>query len=83
MVLSSFAKPLRFSSKAFLARILERDKAENLASLLGGAETAGFGVCGFSSIGATGFAISVFEAVFATSMTFGICFSSFEMSAIE
>ena len=81
--MSSLTNPFKFSSKAFLARILESDKAENLASLLGEAETTGFGVCGFSSIGATGFAISVFEAVFATSIAFGICFSSFEMSAIE
>jgi hypothetical protein len=29
--------------------------------LLGGAETVGFGVCGFSSIGTTGLAISFFS----------------------
>ena len=82
-MLSSFTNPFKFSSKAFLARILESDKAENLASLLEGAETGGFGVCGFSSIGATGLAISVFEVVFGVSEVTGICFSSFEMSAIE
>jgi hypothetical protein len=42
-------KPFKFSSKAFLARILESDKAENLVSLLTvegttGLVTAGFGV---------------------------------------
>jgi uncharacterized protein (DUF697 family) len=66
-----------------LARILESDKAENLVSLLGGAETVGFVVCGFSSIATTGFAVSVFGTVFAASATIGIWFFSFEISAIE
>ena len=61
MVLSSFTNPFKFSSKAFLARMLESDKAENFASLPGGFETAGFGACGFFSIGATGLAISFFS----------------------
>jgi hypothetical protein len=35
MVLSSFfTNPFKFSSKAFLARILESDNAENFGSLL-------------------------------------------------
>lgn len=63
--------------------MLESDRAENLVSLLGAAETAGFGVCVFSSIGATGFAISVFEAVFTVSWVTGIWFFSLEISAIE
>ena len=82
-MLSSLTNPFKFSSKAFLARMLESDKVENFASLLGGVETTGFGVFGFSSIGATGLAISVFETVFATSATIGIWFFSFETSAIE
>jgi hypothetical protein len=63
--------------------MLESDKAENFTSLLGGAETAGFVVCVFSSFGATGFAISVFEAVFTVSWVTGIWFFSLEISAIE
>ncbi|OOG77560.1 hypothetical protein B0E44_02490 [Flavobacterium sp. A45] len=81
--MSSFTKPFKFSSKAFLARMLESDKAENFASLLKGFDTDGFGVLGSSSIGATGLVISAFEAVFVTSSTIGICFFSFEISAIE
>nr|WP_315154177.1 hypothetical protein [uncultured Flavobacterium sp.] len=81
--MSSLTNPFKFSSKAFLARILESDNAENLVSLLGGAETTGFGVFGFSSIGATGLAISVFETVFGVSGVTGIWLFSFETSAIE
>jgi hypothetical protein len=83
IAVSSFTNPFKFSSKAFLARILESDKAENLASLLGATETVGFGVCGFFSIGAIGLAVSVFGTAFATSVTIGIWFFSFEISAIE
>ncbi len=43
--------------------MLESDKAENFASLLGGTETAGLAICGFSSTTATGLSISAF-AVF-------------------
>ncbi|MBF4472020.1 hypothetical protein [Flavobacterium sp. HJJ] len=50
-----------------MARILERDKAENFASLFEGAAAAGFEVLGFSSVEVTGLAISVFETVFALS----------------
>lgn len=63
--------------------MLESDKVENFASLLGGAETTGFGVFGFSSISATGLVISVFETVFGVSGVTGIWFFSFETSAIE
>ncbi|MGQ7947716.1 hypothetical protein [Flavobacterium sp. WC2509] len=60
-LLSSFTNPFKFSSKAFLARMLERDKAENLGSLLGGFENAGFTIGVFSSTNAIGFAISFFS----------------------
>lgn len=65
--MSSFTNPFKFSSKAFLARILESDKAENFVSLLAGVETAGFGAFGFSSVEVLGFTISVFETVFTAS----------------
>jgi hypothetical protein len=60
MALSCLTKPFRFSSKDFLARILESDKAENFGSLLIGAVTAGFATGVFSSVTAVGFAVSIF-----------------------
>jgi hypothetical protein len=46
-----------------LARILESDKAENLASLLGMPGIRGFGICGFSSETAIGLVISLFSVL--------------------
>jgi hypothetical protein len=62
-VLSSFfTNPFKFSSKAFLARILESDKAENFGSLLVVVE-----ITGFSTTASIGFVVSVvsdFNSVF-------------------
>ncbi|HSD05664.1 hypothetical protein [Flavobacterium sp.] len=41
-LLSSFTKPFKLSSKFFLARILESDKAENLVSFPGVVGVTGF-----------------------------------------
>ncbi|HEU4791769.1 MAG TPA: hypothetical protein VFS71_18940 [Flavobacterium sp.] len=60
-VLSSLTNPFRFSSKVFLARILESDKAENLASLLELFVVSGFVICVFSSATTIGLAIATFS----------------------
>jgi hypothetical protein len=60
-VLSSLTNPFKFSSRDFLARILESDKAENLASLFGVFETVGFTIGVFSSVAGTGFTVSTFS----------------------
>lgn len=57
-MLSTLIKPFRFSSKAFLVRILESDKAENLVSLLTELVTTGLVTNVFSSIETGGLAIS-------------------------
>jgi hypothetical protein len=56
-------KPFRLSSKFFLARILESDKAENLVSFPGSVEITGFLICDFSTTASAGFAVSIFSVV--------------------
>jgi len=83
-LLSVLTNPFKFSSKVFLARILESDKAENLVSLLVKLDVSICWIFGFSSIETVGFEISLFGISFGlASIAIGVWAFSFEISAIE
>jgi hypothetical protein len=82
LVLSSLTNPFRLSSNDFLARILESDKAENLASLFEEVGISGFGIRGFSSVTAIGFTVSIFIFSLELLLTLSL-FSFLTASTIE